>query len=290
MVLAVMPNVGAEVASAAVSRGCVRPPADLVAWWRAQNNARDATGEHNGSLVGDASFARGRVGRAFDLDGNGDSISIPDDEDWAFGLDDFSIDAWIYIYPSPSGDMTIVGQTTDPSNWWRFGITSTGRLRFQAALGGGAPLISVTSVMDTFAVESWHHIAVTRSSVTDWAFYHNGEPLPPDDPSNVGVVVLDGPVPDLSGTLSIGRSVIGLYFKGRLDEIEIFHRALTHGEIRGLFDAGPAGKCLGKVKHQPDDCWAEELPPRTKPFLRDILREVPEALREASLACLRGSD
>jgi hypothetical protein len=223
---------------------CVRPPDEMIAWWRGENNARDAISNHDGTLVGDAGFDHGKVKRAFRLDGNGDSISVPDHADWAFGLSDFTIDAWIYIAPSPSGDMTIVGQTTDSNNWWRFGLTSAGRLRFQAVVGGGAPQISVTSVPGDFAVERWHHVAVTRSQITTWAFYIDGVLLVPDSPANVGVVVLDGPVPDLSGPLSIGQSVIGLYFKGKLDEVEIFRQALTASQVQKIFGAGSAGKCV----------------------------------------------
>lgn len=31
------------------------------------------------------------------FDGNGDSLAIPDHDDWSFGSGDFTIDMWIYF-------------------------------------------------------------------------------------------------------------------------------------------------------------------------------------------------
>ena len=41
----------------------VAPPAGLVAWWRAENDAQDAVGTNHGVLLNGATFAAGKVGR-----------------------------------------------------------------------------------------------------------------------------------------------------------------------------------------------------------------------------------
>ena len=54
----------------------VVPAADLVAWWRAENNAQDFAGTNHGVLRNGAGFAAGQVGQAFALDGTDDCIEI----------------------------------------------------------------------------------------------------------------------------------------------------------------------------------------------------------------------
>src|SRR6185369_9825376 len=46
-------------------------PADLVSWWRAENNAEDELGANPGMERGGVSYTDGIVGRAFHLAGTG---------------------------------------------------------------------------------------------------------------------------------------------------------------------------------------------------------------------------
>src|SRR5712692_3427355 len=48
---------------------CVEPPAGLVSWWPADGNADDIAGGNDATLMGGATFAPGKVGQAFFLDG-----------------------------------------------------------------------------------------------------------------------------------------------------------------------------------------------------------------------------
>ena len=43
-------------------------PANLESWWTGNNTADDVMGVHNGTLVGGASYAPGKVGQGFSLD------------------------------------------------------------------------------------------------------------------------------------------------------------------------------------------------------------------------------
>ena len=56
---------------------CDPPPGGLVSWWRAEGNAADSQGTNNGVLQGGASFASGKVGQAFSLDGTNGYVQIP---------------------------------------------------------------------------------------------------------------------------------------------------------------------------------------------------------------------
>src|SRR3954468_16637979 len=72
---------------------CAPVPAGLIAWWMGQGNADDVLGTHGGTLVGDATFAAGRVGQGFSLDGDNDYVSVPDSPA-LYSAGSFSVDAW----------------------------------------------------------------------------------------------------------------------------------------------------------------------------------------------------
>jgi hypothetical protein len=45
------------------------------------------------------------------------------------------------------------------------------------------------------------------------------------------------------GQLRIGSDIIGRYFQGTIDEVELFNRELSQSEIQQIYGAGPEGKC-----------------------------------------------
>ena len=55
--------------SASLPRG-VPAPAGLVSWWRGEGDANDSRDGNHGALVGGVTFAAGRVGQAFNLNGS----------------------------------------------------------------------------------------------------------------------------------------------------------------------------------------------------------------------------
>src|SRR5438270_8492055 len=71
-------------------------PLGLTDWYRAEGNANDYVGAHDGTLQNGATFAAGEVGQAFSLDGIDDHVSVG-----ALGISTdsqpFSIDAWLNL-------------------------------------------------------------------------------------------------------------------------------------------------------------------------------------------------
>ena len=49
--------------------GCLNPPSGLISWWGGDNNALDMVGANHGTFQGNASYAAGKVGQAFRIDG-----------------------------------------------------------------------------------------------------------------------------------------------------------------------------------------------------------------------------
>ena len=72
-------------------------PSGLVGWWRAEWDANDALGTNNGTLVGGVTFAPGKVGQAFNIDGTSGYISVPPSPSLSLGSSGtgFTLACWI---------------------------------------------------------------------------------------------------------------------------------------------------------------------------------------------------
>jgi hypothetical protein len=62
----------------------------MIAWWPGDGNTADIQGANDGTLSGNATFAPGKVSQAFSLDGG--FVEVPDNDLWAFGTNNFTID------------------------------------------------------------------------------------------------------------------------------------------------------------------------------------------------------
>lgn len=76
------------------------PTTDLVSWWRAEGTATDSQDGNAGILQNGVTFATGRVGQAFSLDGLNDHVAIP----FATNLNlspsgSFTLAAWVQTQP-----------------------------------------------------------------------------------------------------------------------------------------------------------------------------------------------
>src|SRR4051794_10129797 len=56
---------------------CVPPASGIVSRWRAESDSTDFWGTNNGTLAGNATYAAGFVGQAFNFDGDGDAVQLP---------------------------------------------------------------------------------------------------------------------------------------------------------------------------------------------------------------------
>jgi hypothetical protein len=203
----------------------VPPPPGLLGWWRAESNAFDELSLHNGTLVRNVTYAPGRVGTAFKLDGN----SYVDLGVWTAGSN-WTIEAWAKPASLPGGRHTIVGGI---NNCVDYGLEMTdGQFGVQIKPPGGCSAFIPSGIFLT--IGSWYHVAAACDGLNA-SVYVNG--------------VLAGSAPvqfnyvgDATG-LRIGSSVCcGDYFPGYVDDVAIYKRPLTASEIAGLYTAGAGGK------------------------------------------------
>lgn len=214
---------------------CVTPPSGLVSWWPGDGNAVDIVDNNHGALQNGATFAPGMVGLAFSLDGTDDYVSIPN-----LDMNVFSFEAWVKRdrIDVPGFDRLLM--SVDCGGWGvYFDGDNTVRLTHTCYSNVGSG-----GIVTDF---EWHHIAVTYDGFTAY-FYLDGT-LDSSSPYGVSFNSQNG------GNYSIGSRGASEFFKGLIDEIRVYDRALSGAEIQAIFAAGSAGMCKddGKVTicHKP---------------------------------------
>jgi uncharacterized repeat protein (TIGR01451 family) len=214
----------------------------LLAWYRGEGDATDLTGAHNGTLQNGATFAAGKVGQAFQLDGIDDHVSVPDSPSLD-GMAQLTVDAWVKFDSLAAGDFQFVvtkgsvsGTGTNSYAIWVDGPS----LRLQAALETTTNLITL-SAPDALLVGRYYHVALTYDGATARFFL---------DGVLKSSTAISGPVRDTAFPLFLGRRSgpgadgQGDPLTGQIDEVEIFGRALSDAEIAAIHNTGSAGKCV----------------------------------------------
>src|SRR2546430_3645223 len=202
----------------------------MIGWWPGDGNTKDIQSGNTGQLKNGATFGTGEVGKAFQFDGSNDFVLVKDDT--SLHYTDFTYDVWIAPdADSPVGDNYIIckGQVS----YYEPLIAISG--------GAGAHywhvFVDNVSLNGPNVTYNFQHVAVTRQGTTA-KLYVDGVVYDTQTVSSAnsadGYDLEFGNIPGFSSSA---------FFKGRIDEVEIFNRALSNGEIQSIYDAGSAGKC-----------------------------------------------
>jgi Concanavalin A-like lectin/glucanases superfamily len=213
-------------------------------FWKFDENsgstAADASGAVNtGTLTNSPAWTTGRSGAALDFDGTGTSVrgagpAVHTDRD-------FTATAWVWLRGTAGGaDRSVLSQN---------GATTSGfDLRYHASTNKWAFAVpradatgaTVDQAFSTGAVTTgaWVHLAgVYSDSLNTLTLYVNGT-------AGGTAPHLDADEWDSSGSLQAGRSrwdgTDGTPFDGRIDDVRVFHRALSGAEITDLVNGAVA--------------------------------------------------
>ena len=147
---------------------------------------------------------------------------------------------------------------------------TNGKLNFLASWDPNwtVDFFAATSSLD-IPVGQWTHVAGIWSGGSDVKLYIDG--IEDTDATvnapNVLSSLGETSVPIQIGALTDSANELYSFFNGLIDEVEIFNRALTAGEIRAIYTAGSAGKIkpepipppAGMVSWWPGDGHANDI-------------------------------
>jgi hypothetical protein len=203
--------------------------AGLVGWWKFDETgggtAKDSSGNnHDGILIGDAKWAKGKIGGAIELDGNGDFVKIADKAAFDIG-GQVTVACWVNIRSVPHDYTAIV---TKGDNSWR--LSTAGRQRkFHASVSDWNRLVVDGSRMVN--PNEWHHVAAVYDG-KEVRIYVDGK-LDASRPWKDGIAKNNFDVLIGENAQQMGRS-----FDGLIDEVRIYNYALGENDIMALYDEG----------------------------------------------------
>ena len=181
----------------------------------------DSSGLNNaGTIINNAArTAAGKIGRAIDFDGVNDYVSVADANslDLTTGM---TLEAWVQldtvspwrtaIFKEKPGSVVYDLYATNASN------SPQGEARFGSAM-------VQTPAPPALTAGVWTHLAVTYDGAA-LRVYRNG--------TQAASIARTGAIQTSTGALRIGGNLIwGEYLDGRIDEVRIYNRALSAGEI-----------------------------------------------------------
>jgi len=222
-------------------------PADpsLVSWWTGDGNTNDIIDANPGTLQNGATFATGFVtsgnGQAFSFDGVNDFVRVLDSPN--LQPPRITVDAWVFpsAFASHSDIFASKDGAVPGTRSWNFQAHHSGFIPACLNKPGFSIFIGGTNFFacgaTTLPLNQWSHLAATYDGST-MLIYVNGV-------QEGGTAPVTGILNPAPGTdLTIGAlDGTSNFFNGRVDELELFDRALSATEIQAIFDADSEGKC-----------------------------------------------
>lgn len=242
--------------------GCLPPPPGLAVWYPGDVDGHDVIGAHD-AAPSNMSFAAGQVDQAFQLrssamlGGGTASLTVPDHPDINFDAQrSFTIELWLKFEGTPG--------SCSGSNTNRY----IGLLEKRVLSGGGALGYSLFLDCGRPGLQlapggtGFRNYIATSPDLRDGAFHHLAVVV--DRASTTGShIYVDGRAVSLGAATSFNATSIGSLTNGQalmigapivssqaspwvglLDELSIYHRALTSTEVAAIYLAGTSGKCL----------------------------------------------
>ena len=225
--------------------GCVPLPLGDVSWWRAEEEGYqgqyppDELGR-NQAVMWNTTLAPGRVGKAFSFNGTNSFVNISSRPSLSFN-GPFSMEAW--VRPAQVDSLAMI---LGKGNSYHVAVSAGGKLEFSVTDPYYGPTVLETQ-NPVLTANQWSHVAATFDlNAPRMTLYVNGQAVPV-------VVVASAYLQQIlvdNSTLVLGVNFPGgitNWFSGLLDELTLYSRELTAGEVATVYSAGSAGKCLNTM-------------------------------------------
>ena len=217
-------NITAQVPSYVPTNG-------LVGWWPFNGNANDESGNGNNGTITGATLTTDRFGgmnNAYNFNGISNYIDVGNPSSLGNNPSNYTQAGWVYLVDFSDAYVFMSKRHDNTGNDWGTPVsTVNGTFIFFAddAFYTQAPLAETNQL----SVNQWHHLTFVKNQNT-YSIYVNG--------------VLDGSITDnhimggTSNNLIFGAQLAWPeFFKGKLDDIGVWNRALTQQEITTLYNS-----------------------------------------------------
>jgi hypothetical protein len=220
------------------------PANGLVGWWPFNGNANDETGNGNNGTVNGATLTADRFGndsKSYDFDGFDDFIEVPFSSSLQF-TNSFSVSCWTRIddytkNENPSWKMRVlVGKprSTQGSGFYLFALNESSPT-YGGGMRNGYPDGYEVTANDTLDLNVWSNLTFTYDGIA-LKIYKNGVLM---NEQYCGLFLDPVEMPLFFGKEFFGEPSASRWFKGQLDDIAIYNRALTTEEITTLYTGEP---------------------------------------------------
>jgi streptogramin lyase len=243
---------GVEVLEARTVPTAVALPSNAVSWWTANSTANDALGLNNGTNYG-TTYVTGEVNKAFSFDGTDDRVQLADAPSLQFTTS-MSIEGWVQVNGFPSGtngdnsgEILFRGDDRGGLDPYSLSVQPNGTLNFQVTNANNQS----ASLAAPIATGQFIHVAGTLDDATGtMSLYENGTLVAQQITTIRPFQNLD---PTQNPSIAIGNhggypnSPHNFPFYGLIDELTVYNRALTPGEVFGIYKAGSSGKVISPI-------------------------------------------
>ncbi len=262
---------------------CAEAPAGILYWWKGEGDAKATIGGVEGTAKFGVRYDPGKVGKAFYFSGSddpavsGNQFPFIDVQGLSTPTTAISVEAWV-----KSDDSTgYPGAWQIISNYNAFLLgnehVNSNLACFIIAVEKDNPSFHHWIYDTCYPVtdpDKWHHLVGTFDSTGKYIRLYvdgvqrderswSGGQIRMRDSDDAELVACTGAGKTCrvytvgidkysSGNLNLGHheyfadnlANAGAYFKGFIDEVTIYNRALTAEEVEEIYDAGAAGKCV----------------------------------------------
>ena len=183
----------------------------------------DASGNSNNGAVSGASWSTlGRFGNALSFDGVNDWVTVNSSSSLNL-TSAMTLEAWVYPAVAPAGFRTVIGKEQSGGSVYNLYASSDSSNRPATAVYVGGSKRTLAGGNQLVA-NSWIHLAATYDGATQ-RLYVNGNQVA-SRPQSGAIQTSTSPV------RFGGSGVSGEFFRGFIDEVRIYNRALTQAEIQ----------------------------------------------------------
>lgn len=221
---------------------------DLMAYWNFNSGATDLTGHgNNGSIVGTPTLGAGKLGNGYTFDGSGEYLSVPDSSAFRLGTGNFTFSFWMkptsFDGNNDASFIRVFEKTAYPNGAWfvldliDYDNDNLANLEFEMSAAVSANNTAHTRSTGTVGLNAWTHVAITVDRVnSNTKYYVNG--------------VLDSTQGFSTNFAGVNLDIAGVAFqigsvwnnfKGALDDMAIWKKALNSTEISYIYANGVQG-------------------------------------------------